>query len=340
MSTSASFRKHLTKTKKEDDVHSFEKGVQGKKRKERENEENQRRQKMFFRKRKEVTSSKDELCSNLLKKEGNDERKQFSSTLPSHAGHDWYVEHGRNKSKNRARLQSRTTNVIDTKGGILPGTNMSTVGGTSQQNLEAIKQKIKEKESWKEKSCLVGSNCVGKQMNKFPILSTQEATRIFFNASKETASGESCDEPIKRRNSMEVYETFSRNLNLLRVYIHGNVFLIANRSSPLTEVVIGLKSIFVSFDFRERLNSHIEERIGECYKNALAYRDTKRDRDTVKYLMTQITSVRFMAKLQGTANKHSLQDCVSTVPGELKKFGEVMQDLTAQKSLSHLPPNK
>ena len=72
----------------------------------------------------------------------------------------------------------------------------------------------------------------------------------------------------------------------------------------------------------------------------MAYLDTKRDRDTVKYLLTQITSVRFMAKLQGTANKHSLQDCVSTVPGELNEFEEVMQDLTAQKSLSHLSPNE
>lgn len=68
--------------------------------------------------------------------------------------------------------------------------------------------------------------------------------------------------------------------------------------------------------------------------------DTKRDRDTVKYLLTQITSVRFMAKLQGTANKNSLRNCVSNVPGKLQKFEEVMQDLTAQKSLSHLSPNE
>ena len=47
-----------------------------------------------------------------------------------------------------------------------------------------------------------------------------------------------------------------------------------------------------------------------------------------------------MAKLQGTANKNSLQNCVSTVPGKLQKFKEVMQDLTAQKSLSHLSPNE
>ena len=106
---------HLTKTKQEDNSHGFEKGVQ---RKERENEENQGRQKMFFGKSQEVKSSKDELFGSLLTKQGNDERKQFSSTLPLHAGHNMYVERGQKESKNRAWLQSRTTNV---EGGRLLG---------------------------------------------------------------------------------------------------------------------------------------------------------------------------------------------------------------------------
>ena len=88
-----------------------------------------------------------------------------------------------------------------------------------------------------------------------------------------------------------------------------------------------------SFNFRKQLNSHTEE----SYKKALEYLDTKRDRDTLKYLLTRISSVYFMAKLHGTTKKHSLQNCVSTK--KLKKFGEIMQDLTAQKSLSHLSPN-
>ena len=179
LSTCASLCKHLTKTKKEDNTHGFEKGVQGKKRKERENEENLGRQKMFFGKSKAVKSSKDELCANLLTKQGNDERKQVSSNLPLHAGHDWYVEHGRNESKNRARLQSQTTNVIDTEGGSLLGTNRSTVSGTLQQNLEAIKEKIEEKVSWKEKSRLVGIKAVGEQIHKFPILSTRRQHESF-----------------------------------------------------------------------------------------------------------------------------------------------------------------
>ena len=172
-------------------------------------------------------------------------------------------------------------------------------------------KKIEEKESWKVKSRLVGIKAAGKQIYKFPILSTQEAARLFLNASKETVHGESCDEATKRKNSMEVYEALSKHLNLLQVYIHRKAFLIKNRSSPLTEVVINLKSIFDSFDFRKRLNSHIEETIVEWYKNTLAYLDTKRDQDTVKYLLTQITNMCFMAKLQGTANKHFLQKCVN-----------------------------
>ena len=116
---------------------------------------------MFFGKSKKVKSRKDELGANLLSKQGNDERKQFSSTLPLHAGQDWYVERGRNESKNRARLQSRTNNVIDTEGGSLLGTNRSTAGGTLQQIWKQSEKKIEVKESWKEKSRLAGIEAVG-----------------------------------------------------------------------------------------------------------------------------------------------------------------------------------
>ena len=188
-SISASLCKHLTKTKKEDNSHGLEKDMQGEKRKGRENEENDGRRTKFFGKSKVVKSGEDRLRAYLPAKEGNDEHEQVSSTLPLHTGHDWYVERGRNESKNRARLQSRTTNVIDTEGGGLLGTNRSTVSGTLEQNLEAIKAKIEGKKCWKEKSGLVGVKAVGEQMYKFPIISTQEAARTFFNAFKETAPG-------------------------------------------------------------------------------------------------------------------------------------------------------
>lgn len=204
VSASASLCKHLIKTRKEDNVYDLGKVLQGKKRKERENEENQGREKMFFGKSKVVKSNKDEFCAKLPTKQGNDERKEVSSILPLHAGHDRYVECGRSESKNRAWLQSRTTNIINIVRGSLLGTNRSTVASTVQQNLEAIKEKIEEKESWKEKLHLVGIKAVGEQICKFPILSAG----IVLNASKDTANGESCDEAIKRKNSMEVSKLF------------------------------------------------------------------------------------------------------------------------------------
>ena len=209
VSASASLCKHLIKTRKEDNVYDLGKVLQGKKRKERENEENHGREKMFFGKSKVVKSNKDEFCAKLPTKQGNDERKEVSSILPLHAGHDRYVERGRSESKNRAWLQSRTANIINIVGGSLLGTNRSTVASTVQQNLEAIKEKNEEKESWKEKLHLVGIKAVGEQISKFPILSTQEAGRIVLNASKDTANGESCDEAIKRKNSMEIWYKFT-----------------------------------------------------------------------------------------------------------------------------------
>lgn len=88
-----------------------------------------------------------------------------------------------------------------------------------------------------------------------------------------------------------------------------------------------------SFDFRQQLNSHTEE----SYKKALEYLDTKRDRDTLKYLLTRISSIHFMAKLHGTLKIIPFR---TVSPKKLKTFGEIMQDLTAQKSLSHLSPEQ
>ena len=148
---------------------------------------------------------------------------------------------------------------------------------------------------------------------KFPIVSTQEVGRIYFNISKEPTAEGKDDEAMKWKNSMEIYQGILKHLNLLQVYIHGTAFRIENCSLPLLEVLSNFKTFFDAFDFRMHLNSHIEDRIGDCHRMVLSYLDTKRDRDTVKYLLTQITRVRFTAKLQETSDKHSLQNCALTV---------------------------
>ena len=98
--------------------------------------------------------------------------------------------------------------------------------------------------------------------------------------------------------------------------------------------------MFDSFDVRSQLNAHIEEKIGGFYKTALKYLDTKRDRDTLKFLLTKITSVNFMAKLKGTTNKRSLKNCALTLPGKLEVFATAMKELEEKDELVHLAPNE
>ena len=141
---------------------------------------------------------------------------------------------------------------------------------------------------------------------------TQDAGQILAQESQQTIDG-----VTRRRFSMEIYEILPKHINVLQIYIREKAFLMENKSSPLLDVVNNVKKIFNSFDIRSQLNAHIEEKIGDCYKTALAYLDTKRDQDTLKFLLTEITSINFMTKLQGTSNKRSIQ---TKFPGCLKDF--------------------
>lgn len=116
----------------------------------------------------------------------------------------------------------------------------------------------------------------------------------------------------KRRLSIEIFEILTKHLNVLQIYIWEKAFLMENRASRLQDVVNNVKKIFDSFDVRSQLNAHIEDKIGDYYRTALKYLDTKRDRDTLKFLLTKITSINFMAKLQGTTNKKSIQNCANS----------------------------
>ena len=122
-------------------------------------------------------------------------------------------------------------------------------------------------------------------------------------------------------------------MNIIQIYISEKAFLIENRDCPLLDVANDIQKMFESFNFRSKLKTHVEEQIGNFYRTALNYLDTKRDRDTLKFLLTRVTSVNFMARLQGISNKKSL-------PGKLDKFATAMKHLEENKELINLAPNE
>ena len=114
-------------------------------------------------------------------------KHERSSSLPLNIEQDWYTECGCKESKNRARSDSRVTNTInvDDEGQLL-GTNRSKVSGTLQENVEALKQKVESTKISEKKSRLLAVLAVGEQLcADFPIISTQEAGKIYHNTLAE-----------------------------------------------------------------------------------------------------------------------------------------------------------
>ena len=143
-----------------------------------------------------------------------------------------------------------------------------------------------------------------------------------------------------RRNSVYIYELLSKELNIIQIYIAKKALLMENRDCQLLDVTNDIQKMFESFDFRTKLNTHVEDVIGNFYRTALSYLDTKRDRDMLKFLLTRVTSINFMARLQGISNKKSLQNCSLTLPGKLEKCATTMNHLEEKKEFVNLAPNE
>ena len=142
----------------------------------------------------------------------------------------------------------------------------------------------------------------------------------------------------RRRFSSMVYETPSRHLNVIQLYMKGKAYKTEQRKGPLNDVLEQLIALNKELSATE-INAHIKEHISDVYKRALDYSDSKRDRDVVKFLLTKITSMSFAAKLQGVKNRRSIQNCLGKVPIYLDEFHElsktIMKDVHQYSSLNN-----
>lgn len=169
-----------------------------------------------------------------------------------------------------------------------------------EDNIKAIDEKILTDETSEESKKLLAIKAVGEYLLKHPIMPTQEAGTMLQECSKKPSH-----EP-KEKKSVDIYEHLAKHLNLNQIYISEKAFLMENRDCQLLDVANDIQKMFESFNFRSKLNTHVEEQIGNFYRTALSYLDTKRYRDTLKFLLTRVTSVNFMARLQGISNKKPL----------------------------------
>lgn len=203
------------------------------------------------------------------------------------------------------------------------GISRSTCLGNLHENVMELTQKINNERSEKEKLWLMAIKRVGQHLvDTFPIISTQQASNLYFSEKEDS------DEHIskKRRLPNMVYETLSRHLNVIQLYMKGTVYITEQRKGPLGDILQHVISLSESISAKD-INTHVEGKISDVYKSALEYLDSERDRDVVKFLITKITSVSFATKLQGTTNKRSIQKCLGKVPIYLDQFNELSENL-------------
>ena len=81
------------------------------------------------------------------------------------------------------------------------------------------------------------------------------------------------------------------------------------------------------------MNQRVEEAIGSTYDTLLQYLDSKRDRDTVKAILTEITSAKFMGKLANVQDKRSFQYSKGTVACNLQLFEDLKSEIQVMDPL-------
>lgn len=124
-----------------------------------------------------------------------------------------------------------------------------------------------------------------------PVVKTCDAGKI-YKEQKGLSSG---------RNSVELYEVFSKHLNLSQVYLFGRAYFIqTSHFSSIDVVMKTLKSIANKDDIVREV---AKEALSDHFVSSLQYLDSARNRRVVKTLLSQITSVRFTTKLQGIQSR-------------------------------------
>ena len=103
--------------------------------------------------------------------------------------------------------------------------------------------------------------------------------------------------------SSKYYEIFSKHLNLIQVYLFDVAYLLPNTTTGSIESFVD--TIKGAVDTETILHSSITDRIITLFQQSLQYMDTHRDRQVVKALFAELTSVKFATKLQGIQGTHS-----------------------------------
>ena len=145
-----------------------------------------------------------------------------------------------------------------------------------------------------------------------PLLKTQQVSDEYLSAKHLT----------RKRLSCEIYELLSKYLNITQIYIGGVAYIIPSMEGDMEKLV---NTINGSINKQSITKEVISERLHTLIKPSLEYMDTHRDRQVLKALLAELTSVKFSSFLQGIKSRQGTAKAKNDFKTNLKKFSSVKE---------------
>ncbi len=222
----------------------------------------------------------------------------------------WYVKEQRFYNVARDTLR-RARPIERDSANAITSMNRSTVQGSLESNLETVRQKLTHTCST-TKACHYKAICEVANLILLhgPLVKTQEAGMVYLR----------CKGLDTRKRSCEYYEMFSRHLNLIQVYIFDTGYLLPNTGSKIESFIDAIKSTVNKEDI---LHKAVSDRLNGLVQSSLEYMDTHRDRQVLKSLLAELTSVKFAAKLQGLHSRQGTASAKRALVPNLQKYADI-----------------
>ena len=119
-----------------------------------------------------------------------------------------------------------------------------------------------------------------------PLVATQDVAKVYTSAKGLQ----------RNKDAGELYEILCNYLYLMQVYICGKGYLIQSTGTNVENLI---ETIANPVNEDKLVNERVSDRLHSVFKTALEYADTPRDKQLIKGLIAELTSITFTAKLQG-----------------------------------------
>ena len=231
----------------------------------------------------------------------------------------WYKQRGLNAMSNASRETTQDKKNLIIESGTMEGlVSDSNIKGSLKENINDIVEMTALGASIKQQMHLTAILKVAEHILKYgPVVPTQQLVRVY----RET-KGQNETSSVRPAS---FFQTISRHLNLMQVYLNGRAFIVENRGGNVQDVIRSFEGIMENP--QKTINKRVQESVGDSFNSILNYLDSKRDRDTVKALLSKITSVNCVMQLSNVQDKRSIARSKDLVFSNLIKFEHMAKEL-------------